>query len=261
LSNQQGHQGGLESPRNGEARPFEDRLNEVEREQAEAKRRDEEYKREQLALDRKLTRYNKWLIACAIASILVASGAGGISIFQAVVAKERADAAIKATSLMRRSMAATQSVTLKVGLDASSRDRSMELTVENTSPTITPKAFVAFSVVRQRLSDNAVIGTQAKIFHAFTPIKPGSVSRKLFVVENETEQDIKGFERLEQAAVVEGIVRYDNGFGEMIDHPFCLQVIANLDGHGKYNGRRPDTCDHITAVLRLREISKTEKNK
>jgi hypothetical protein len=259
LSDQQGHQGGDKSPSNGEALIIGNRLNEVEREQAEAKRRDEEYKREQLALDRKLTRYNKWLMLCAIASVLVAVVAGGVSILQAVVAKESADAAVKATSLMQRSMAATQSVTVNVGLDASSRDRSMELTVENTGPTITPRASIAFGVVRQRLSDNAVIGTQAKIFHSFTPIKPGSVSRKVFVVENETEQDVRSFERLEQTTVVEGIVRYDNGLGEMIDHPFCLQVIANLDGIGKYSGRRSDTCDRITAVLRLREMSKTEK--
>lgn len=86
-------QGNYNPPRDGEALIIENRIDEVEREQAAAKLRDEEYKNEQLELNRALTKYTRWLAFCAVGSLLVAAVAGGISWYQAKIAKISADAA------------------------------------------------------------------------------------------------------------------------------------------------------------------------
>jgi hypothetical protein len=65
---------------------FDTKLNEIQREQREAKKRDEHYKDEQLNLDRKMVKFTRLLVFCAMVG-------GGISIWQATIAQRSANAA------------------------------------------------------------------------------------------------------------------------------------------------------------------------
>jgi hypothetical protein len=70
----------------GDAILLPDRVQQLERESAEAKKRDEKYKDEQLSLDRRMVRFTGLLV---ITSVI----AGGISIWQATIARRSANAA------------------------------------------------------------------------------------------------------------------------------------------------------------------------
>jgi hypothetical protein len=62
------------------------RLDEIEREQVQSKRRDAKYKDDQLATNRKMASFTLALVLCSVAT-------GGVSIWQALIAQQNANAA------------------------------------------------------------------------------------------------------------------------------------------------------------------------
>jgi hypothetical protein len=64
--------------------PIFDRLSEIEREQTKAKERDEKYKGQQLVLNKRMARFT-------LALVLVSAATGGISIWQASIARRSAN--------------------------------------------------------------------------------------------------------------------------------------------------------------------------
>ena len=62
------------------------RLDEIEREQVESKRRDAKYKDDQLATNRNMARFTLALVLCSI-------GTGAVAIWQAQIAQQSANAA------------------------------------------------------------------------------------------------------------------------------------------------------------------------
>ena len=81
--------------------PIFDRLNEVEREQTESKKRDKEYKAEQLSLDRSMVRFTGLLVICTAI-------VGGINGWQAHIANRSARAAENATKTAAESVTKAQ---------------------------------------------------------------------------------------------------------------------------------------------------------
>jgi hypothetical protein len=68
---------------------FDRRLNEIESEQAKARERDEKYKDQQVVLNQRMARFT-------LALVLVSASTGGISIWQATIARRSANAAKRA---------------------------------------------------------------------------------------------------------------------------------------------------------------------
>lgn len=75
----------------GDAILLNDRLAEVEREQAESKKRDNEYKNQQLELNRRTANLTLWLVVCT-------AFLGGVGLYQAYVSGLSADAAQSAAN-------------------------------------------------------------------------------------------------------------------------------------------------------------------
>jgi hypothetical protein len=80
------------------------RLDEIEKEQVEAKNRDEHYKAEQLKLDQKLVRLNFWLVVVGFLGI-------GLAFWQTTIARDSADAAKTAADAAKEGLTETRKAT------------------------------------------------------------------------------------------------------------------------------------------------------
>src|ERR1700685_1204049 len=69
------------------------RLSDVEREQQEARQRDENYKNEQLRLNQQQVNLNTRMARFTFALVLCSLLSGGVAIWQSLIAKKSADAA------------------------------------------------------------------------------------------------------------------------------------------------------------------------
>jgi hypothetical protein len=104
--------------------PVFDRLNEVEREQAESKKRDKEYKDEQLSLDRRMVHFTGLLVLCTAI-------VGGINGWQAHIANrsaKAADSAAKTAADTLREIRASATDTHELAVQAKNQaDRTGEI--------------------------------------------------------------------------------------------------------------------------------------
>ncbi len=121
-----------EMHREGDAILLPNRLEQVEREQAEARKRDKEYKDEQLRL-------NKWMARFTGALVLTAIIAGGVSTYQAKVARQSADAALisakaaeSALEEMKKSSADTHALAEAAKTQAINTGKAVDATVEQS---------------------------------------------------------------------------------------------------------------------------------
>ena len=97
----------------GDAILLDNRVTEVERQQTESKKRDEEYKTEQLAINGRMATFTLWLVICTAAT-------GGVAVYQATIARRSAAAAETAANAAKTAAEAAKGTLIEV--QKSSRD-------------------------------------------------------------------------------------------------------------------------------------------
>jgi pimeloyl-ACP methyl ester carboxylesterase len=98
-------------------------LNQVERKQAEAESRDEDYKKEQLRLDRRMMYFTAALVACSLLSALVSGYQAHVASISAAAAKSTADRAARRLAEIQKSGTDTHALAEAVGKQATNMER------------------------------------------------------------------------------------------------------------------------------------------
>jgi hypothetical protein len=129
---------------------FNSALEEVKLEQAEAKKRDEAYKKAQLNIEADQLRTNKWLMRFTGALVICTLATGGISGYTSWIAKRSADAAEKAATIAKDTFDVNKDYA-KQALDQT----KLQTKAQQDSATITreslesvQRAFVVFDEMR-----------------------------------------------------------------------------------------------------------------
>lgn len=212
--------------RQGDAVLLESRLEQLEREQREAKERDETYKAAQVTLTGKMVRLTVYLVICTAVT-------GIISIWQAVIAGKSTDAALRSaeaaetsTHLALSTASVTQAAVLDCDpfLDWSSNTVSFDC--ENQGQAVANEMVANLAIDFVKLPEQQGIAEiVTRTITAAQIIRSGHGRGEVDLADLASRRS--AVERGQQTVRVNATVSFDNGFGRRITEQQCRLFLGD----------------------------------